>query len=75
MKLSEVPVNYTAKIINNHLKGLSRQRLLDLGIIKGSKIYVLRKSVWGDPTAYFIKGTCIALRIEESNNIEVELWD
>lgn len=51
--------------------GLLRQRLLDLGILPGSCIYVLRRSLWNDPTAYLIKDTCIALRKEEADTIYV----
>lgn len=71
LKLSDIPIGVKAKIIKILSKGLSKQRLLDLGMVKGSTIYVLIKSMWGDPTVYLIKGTCIALRDEETNNIEV----
>ncbi|CAM2904722.1 FeoA family protein [Hathewaya histolytica] len=75
LKLSEVPVGKKAKIIKVSSTGLSKQRLLDLGMVENTIIHVLRKSAWGDPTAFLIRNTCIALRCEESSNIEVILWD
>ncbi|MFD3158625.1 ferrous iron transport protein A [Haloimpatiens sp. FM7330] len=71
IKLSELPVGCWGKIIEVSSQGLSKQRLLDIGIIPGSKIYVLRKSFSGDPTAYIIRDTTIALRKEETSNISV----
>lgn len=69
--LSKAPVGSTVKVCFLLSQGLLRQRLLDLGILPGSKIHVLRKSAWRDPTAYVIKDTCIALREEESDTIYV----
>jgi len=44
-------------------------RLLDLGIVPGTKIFCVIKSPLGDPVAYFVRGTLIALRCEDSSNI------
>jgi len=39
-----------------------RRRLMDLGLIAGTKVTCLGKSPAGDPAAYLIRGTVIALR-------------
>lgn len=75
LTLDKVPVDNVAKVIKIHSNNTSKQRLLDLGLVEGTIIKVLRKSAWGDPTAYIIRDTCIALRCEETQNIEVILWD
>ena len=75
LTLDKVPVDNVAKVIKIHSNNTSKQRLLDLGLVEGTIIKVLRKSAWGDPTAYMIRDTCIALRCEEAQNIEVILWD
>lgn len=75
LKLSEIPIGKKAKVIKIHSKDFSKQRLLDLGLVDGTIVEALRKSVFGDPTAFLIRGSCIALRCEESENIEVILWD
>lgn len=49
--------------------GSMRRRMLDLGIIKGTKIQCLMKSPFGDPVAFLIRGTIIALRKEDSHNV------
>ena len=45
--------------------------MLDLGIIPGTAIDVIRKSPLGDPIAYNIRGASIALRKEETEQILV----
>lgn len=39
-----------------------RRRLMDLGLIPGTRVTCLVKSPAGDPAAYLIRGTVIALR-------------
>lgn len=46
-----------------------KRRLLDLGIIPGTKISCVIKSPLGDPTAYFVRGALIALRCSDSQYI------
>lgn len=47
------------------------RRLLDLGITNGAKITPLNRSPIGNLTAYKIRGTVIALRNEDAENIIV----
>ena len=43
-----------------------RRRLMDLGMIAGTKVTCLGKSPAGDPAAYLIRGTVIALRKKDA---------
>ncbi|NLM03615.1 MAG: ferrous iron transport protein A [Clostridiales bacterium] len=54
-------------------KGSNRRRLMDLGLITDTTVVSLRKSPSGDPIAYEIRGTVIALRSEEASNILVKI--
>lgn len=49
--------------------GSIRRRLLDIGLIEGTKVECLLKSPLGDPVAYKIRGAVIALRVEDSSTI------
>lgn len=49
------------------------RRLLDIGIVVGTKVMCVLKSPWGDPTAYLIRGAVIALRNEDSSKIIVKV--
>lgn len=46
-----------------------RRRLLDLGLVPGTKVLCVIKSPLGDPAAFFVRGALIALRCEDSQNI------
>ena len=50
-----------------------RQRLEDVGIVEGTQIKCLMKRPLGDPTAFLIRGSVIALRREDSKNIGVSV--
>lgn len=61
------------KITSLKLEGVMRRRLLDLGFVHGAIVEVIRKSPLGDPIAFRVSQTMIALRKEESSKIEGEL--
>jgi len=61
------------KITSLNLEGVMRRRLLDLGFVSGALVEVVRKSPLGDPIAFRVSQTTIALRKEESSRIEGEL--
>lgn len=63
------------RISKLHIEGVMRRRLLDLGFVPGRIVEVLRKSPLGDPIAFRVSQTSIALRKEESGQIEGELVD
>ncbi|MBT3344277.1 MAG: metal-dependent transcriptional regulator [Gemmatimonadetes bacterium] len=52
--------------------GLERRRLLDLGLVPGTQIAVERRAAMGDPTAYRVRGSLIALRQDLAQRILVE---
>ncbi|MBQ4154239.1 MAG: ferrous iron transport protein A [Clostridia bacterium] len=51
--------------------GELRRRLLDMGLIKGTEVSCLFKSFCGDPKAYRVRGTVIALRNNDSALIDI----
>ncbi|GGA40407.1 iron transporter FeoA [Kroppenstedtia guangzhouensis] len=67
--LSEAAVGQSVRITRLDLTGTMRRRLLDLGFVPGAEVYVLQKSPLGDPVAFRVSHTTIALRKEESSRI------
>lgn len=61
------------KITNILIDGVMRRRLFDLGFVPGATVEVIRKSPLGDPIAFRVSQTLIALRKEESKRIIGEL--
>lgn len=72
MNLSELPLNTVGIIDELNCNGNIRRRLLDLGLVKGTKITPVFQSPSGDPTAYEIRRTLIALRKEDSKHINLK---
>ncbi len=58
--------------ISRALRGQQRRRLMDLGVIPGTVIRYLMPSPGGEPVAYEIMGTKIALRTQQSKQIFIE---
>jgi DtxR family Mn-dependent transcriptional regulator len=50
-------------------QGLTRRRFLDLGLTPGATIEVALPNAFNDPMAYRVRGTLIALRHEQANQI------
>ncbi|WP_240376988.1 FeoA family protein [Bacillus piscicola] len=57
------------EITSVQVEGVMRRRLLDLGFVRGAVIDVVQKSPLGDPIAFRVFNTSIALRREESSLI------
>ncbi|MGX6443297.1 FeoA family protein [Neobacillus sp. K501] len=73
MKLVHGEKGNLIRITSLNLEGVMRRRLLDLGFVVGATVEVIRKSPLGDPIAFRVSQTTIALRKEESSQIEGEL--
>lgn len=61
--------------ISSLSRGVERRRLFDLGIIPGTTIDVEMDNPSGDPTAYRIRGSVIALRSSQARQIRVQVDD
>ncbi|MEN8194675.1 MAG: metal-dependent transcriptional regulator, partial [Bacteroidota bacterium] len=72
--LSTLNVGESGRIfgISNAVRGKQRRRLLDFGIVPGTDIVPCLVSFSGEPIAYNIRGTSIALRKEQTDLIFIE---
>jgi ferrous iron transport protein A len=50
-----------------------RKRLLDMGVVRGAEIEVVRLAPLGDPMEVLIKGYNLTLRREEAAKIHVQI--
>jgi len=71
--LSGLRVGERAKVLGltPACRGAERRRLLDLGFVAGTPVEVEMVSPAGDPTAYRVRGTVIALRREQAGLIRI----
>ncbi len=70
--LQEVPVDGTAKIKKVGGTGPLRRRIMDMGMTKGTDVYVRKVAPLGDPLEVTVRGYELSLRKEEAAVIEVE---
>jgi len=69
--LSNMPNGTFALVTEVAAEGLTRRRLLDLGLVPGTRVEVVRRSPVGDPIAFNIRGAIIALRKEVAGQVLV----
>ena len=70
--LADLADNEAATVSDIAVENSMRQRLLDLGLTKGTCIRCLGHSPAGDPAAYRIRGAVIALRNETAASIYID---
>lgn len=51
--------------------GATRRRMLDMGLVKGTEITVVRRAPLGDPVEFLLKGYNLSLRREEAEKVHV----
>ena len=71
MKLSELPIGSTATILSVGGTGALRQHFLDMGLIQGTEISVVKYAPMGDPIELRIHGYELTIRLEDAKNIEI----
>ena len=71
MRLSELQIGNTATILSVGGSGALRQHFLDMGLIQGTEVTVVKYAPMGDPIELRIHGYELTIRLEDANNIEV----
>lgn len=71
LPLSALAEGDRARVCALHLSGGMRRRLQDLGLVAGTRVDCIQRAASGDPTAYRIRGTVIALRQDDAARIEI----
>jgi Fe2+ transport system protein FeoA len=72
MQLSELKEGQSAVILRVGGKGAFRKRLLEMGLVKDTPVYVEKYAPLKDPMELLVKGYAISLRVEEAALITVE---
>ncbi len=71
--LSRLPQGEDAEVveIDPSVQGFTRRRFLDLGLTPGARVVPELSNFFGDPRAYRLRGTLIALRQDQAEKIWV----
>ncbi len=70
--LKDVKIGERAKVSKLNGDGALRQHFLDMGVIPGAEITVVKYAPMGDPIELLIHGYVLTLRLEDAAKIEVE---
>lgn len=70
--LRDVKIGGTAVVVRLHGEGAIRRRIMDMGITKGTSVYVRKAAPLGDPIEVTVRGYELSLRKADAEMIEVE---
>ncbi len=72
MKLGELKAGEKCTVISVGGEGELRIRLLDMGIIPGTKVQIVKYAPMGDPVEIRLRGYELTLRTADASIVEVE---
>ena len=72
MTLKEAKVGSTVKVVKIHGEGAYKRRIMDMGITKGSEIYVRKVAPLGDPVEVTARGYGLSLRKDDADCVDIE---
>ncbi len=70
--LKDVRVGSTVRVVKVHGEGAIKRRIMDMGITKGTRIYVRKVAPLGDPFELQVRGYELSLRKADAEMVEVE---
>lgn len=70
--LRDVKVGQTAKVVKLEGEGAVKRRIMDMGITKGTEIYVRKVAPLGDPFEVTVRGYELSLRKADAQMILVD---
>ncbi len=70
--LRDVKVGDSCKVVKLHGEGAIKRRIMDMGLTKGTDVYVRKVAPLGDPIELTVRGYELSVRKEDAAMIEVE---
>ena len=70
--LKQVKVGETVRVVKLHGEGAIKRRIMDMGLTKGTEVYVRKVAPLGDPIELTVRGYELSLRKADAEMVEVE---
>ena len=70
--LRQVKIGETVKVVKLHGEGVVKRRIMDMGLPRGTEVYVRKVAPLGDPIEVTVRGYELSLRKADAEMIEVE---
>ena len=71
--LTHLPIGTEGRVISVNGSGRVTRRLLEMGVIPGTLIRIIKAAPFGDPIEVRVKGYNLAMRRNEADSVEVGL--
>ena len=72
MTLNEVGIGSTVKVVKLHGEGAVKRRIMDMGLTRGTEVYVRKVAPLGDPIEVTVRSYELSIRKADAAMIEVE---
>ena len=69
--LKDVKIGETVKVARLNGSGAVKRRLMDMGITKGTEVYVRKVAPLGDPVELTVRGYELSIRKADAEMIEI----
>lgn len=73
MTLAELSLGTIAVVVHVNGKGSFRRRLMELGILPGTRVELVGVAPLGDPLELLVRGASLSIRRSEAAAVEVRL--
>ncbi len=70
--LKQARVGETVRVVRLNGEGALKRRIMDMGITKGTDIFIRKVAPLGDPIEVTVRGYELSLRKADAENIEVQ---
>ena len=70
--LRDVKIGETVTVVKLHGEGAVKRRIMDMGITKGTSVFVRKVAPLGDPVEVTVRNYELSLRKADAEMIEVE---
>lgn len=71
MTLKNLPVGTNAKVVSVAGNNAITKRLMEMGVVPGVSVRVIKSAPFGDPIEIRLRGYSLAMRKSEADTIEV----
>lgn len=69
--LKDVKVGESATVAKLNGTGALKRRIMDMGLTKGTRVYVKKVAPLGDPIELTVRGYELSIRRDEAANVDV----
>ena len=70
--LRNAKVGQTVKVVKLHGEGAVKRRLMDMGLIRGTEVYIRKVAPLGDPVEVTVRNYELSIRKADAEMIEIE---